>query len=122
MDIAPPKRNPLFPILVGFLLAGFFDFRFYFLEHQFIGLGFPVVGSIAVFTVLFFLRSRFAWMAAVVVMLILVAAALLTFRFGYMDFSLTWPLAVIDLVLLALFLLFLWKTREPYLRFVERKK
>jgi hypothetical protein len=39
-----------------------------------------------------------------------------------MGFPFTWSLAIIDLLLFALFLRYLWKTKEPYLRYVAAKE
>src|SRR5438876_5695364 len=114
MDATLPKRNPLLPTLLGFLVAGFFDFRFYFIQHHFIGLGSAIVIPIVIFTVLFFMRSRFAWLAAVIVVLFIAMVLFLTYQFGYMGFPLSWPLAIIDLVLVALFLGYIWRRKQPY--------
>ncbi len=122
MDTTTPKRNPLLPILVGFLIAALSDVRFYFVEHRDTVLGLAVVVPIAIFLVLFFLRSRFAWMAAVIIVLILAGVLLLTYHFGYMGFPLTWPLAIFDIILAGLLLSWVWRRREPYLRYVAGKE
>jgi hypothetical protein len=122
MDSTPPKRNPLLPVLIAFLLLGFFDVRFYFIEHEFIALGSAIIGPIAIFIVLFFMRSRFAWMAAVIIVVIVAATLFLTYQLGYMGFPLTWFLAIVDLFLFAFFLGYVWKRREPYLRYVAAKE
>jgi hypothetical protein len=122
MDSTPPKRNPLLPVLIAFLILGFFDVRFYFIQHQFIALGSAIIGPIAIFILLFFMRSRFAWLAAVIIVLVVAMTLFLTYQFGYMGFPLTWFLAIIDLFLLAFFLGYVWKRREPYLRYVAAKE
>ncbi len=122
MDAAPPKRNPLLPILIGFLVAGYFDIRFYFIEHHFVSLGSAIVAVITLFIVLFLMRSRFAWEAAVLAILVLAVILMLTYHFGYMGFPLTWPLAIIDLLLLAVFLGYMWRRREPYFHYVRAKE
>jgi hypothetical protein len=68
------------------------------------------------------MRSRFAWLAAVIVIFMVAATLLLTYQLGYMGFPFTWSLAIIDLLLFALFLRYLWKTKEPYLRYVAAKE
>src|SRR6266446_883613 len=118
MDSTPPKRNPLLPVLIAFLILGFFDVRFYFIQHQFIALGSAIIGSITIFILLFFIRSRFAWLAAVITVLIVAVTLFLTYQFGYMGFPLTRFLAIFDLFLFAFFLGYVWKRREPYLRYV----
>jgi hypothetical protein len=122
MDSTPPKQNPLLPALIAFLILGFFDVRFYFIQHQFIALGSAIIGSIAIFILLFFMRSRFAWLAAVIVVVIVAVTLFLTYQFGYMGFPLTRFLAIIDLFLFAFFLDYVWKRREPYLRYVAAKE
>src|SRR5438874_1140320 len=109
MDSTPPKQNPLLPALIAFLILGFFDVRFYFIQHQFIALGSAIIGSIAIFILLFFMRSRLAWLAAVIVVVIVAVTLLLTYHLGYMGFPLTWSLAIIDLFLFAFFLGYVWK-------------
>jgi hypothetical protein len=117
VDTSPPKRNPLLPILVGFLAAAFFDFRFYFLEHHYIALGSLIIGPIAVFVALYFMRSRLAWLGALVVIVILAGAMLLTYRLGYMAFPLTLPVAIIDLFLFVMFVGYVVKKQELYFRY-----
>ena len=109
-------------MLIAFLLLGFFDVRFYFIQHQFIALGCAIIGPMGIFILLFFMRSRFAWLAAVIIVLIVAMTLFLTYQFGYMGFPLTWFLAIIDLSLFAFFLGYLWKRREPYLRYVAAKE
>jgi hypothetical protein len=117
VETPTPKRNPLLPILVGFLIAAFFDFRFYFVEHRSTALGLAVLVPIAIFLVLFFLRSRLAWVAALVIVFILAGVLLLTYHFSYMGFP-----YVFDTILLALLLLWVWRRREPYLRYVAERE
>src|SRR5713226_3880307 len=104
MGSTPPKRNPLLPVLVAFLVLGFFDVRFYFIEHQFIALGSAIIGPIAIFIMLFFMRSRFAWVAAVICVLVVAITLFLTYQRGYMGFPLTWFLVIVDLLLFAFLL------------------
>lgn len=122
MDATPPMRNPLLPVFVGCLVLGFFDIRFYFIEHHFVALGSAIVAPIVIFIILFFMRSRFAWLAAVILVLIVAVTLFLTYQLGYMGFPLTWFLGIVDLVLFSLFLAYLWKIREPYLRYVAAKE
>jgi hypothetical protein len=122
MDSTPPKRNPLLPALIGAFVLAYFDIRFYFIEHRFIALGSAIVIPIVAFIILFFMRSRFAWVAAVIVVFMIAITLLLTYQRGYMGFPLTWFLGIVDLLLFALFLRYLWKTREPYLRYVAAKE
>jgi hypothetical protein len=110
------------PALIGSFVLAYFDIRFYFIEHRFIALGSAIVVPIAAFIILFFMRSRFAWLAAVIVIFMVAATLLLTYQLGYMGFPFTWSLAIIDLLLFALFLRYLWKTKEPYLRYVAAKE
>jgi hypothetical protein len=122
MDSRSPKRNPLLPVLLGCLVLGFFDVRFYFIEHHFVALGSAIVGPIVLFIILFLMRSRFAWLAAVILVLIVAVTLFLTYQLGYMGFPLTWFLGIVDLILFGLFLAYLWKIREPYLRYVAAKE
>ena len=122
MDSTPPKRNPLLPALIGSFVLAYFDIRFYFIEHRFMALGLAVVVPIAAFIILFFMRSRFAWVAAVIVVSMIAVTLLVTYQLGYMGFPLTWFVGIVDLLLFALFLRYLWRTREPYLRYVAAKE
>ena len=122
MDSTPPKRNPLLPALIGAVVLAYFDIRFYFIEHRFILLGSAIVIPVAAFMILFFMRSRFAWLAAVIVVFMIAVTLLITYQLGYMGFPLTWFLGIVDLLLFALFLRYLWKTKEPYLRYVAAKE
>jgi len=122
VDTTRPKRNPLLPALVGAFVLGYFDVRFYFIEHHYNALGSAIVVPLAVFIILFFLRSRFAWLAAVIVVFTIAVTLLLTYQLGYMGFPLTWFLGIVDLLLFALFLTGLWKVRQPYLRYVAPKE
>jgi hypothetical protein len=122
MDTTRPKRNPLLPAFVGALVLAYFDVSFYFVEHQYIALGSAIVLPIVIFIVLFLMRSPFAWLAAVVVVLMIALTLLLTYQLGYMGFPLTWFVDIVDLLLFALFVRYLWKTREPYLRYVAPKE
>jgi hypothetical protein len=122
MDSTPPKRNPLLPALIGALVLAYFDIRFYFIEHRFILLGSAIVIPVAAFIILFFIQSRFAWLAAVSFVFMIAVTLLITYQLGYMGFPLTWFLGIVDLLLFALFLRYLWKTKEPYLRYVAAKE
>jgi hypothetical protein len=117
-----PTRNPLLPVLIGFLVVGFFDVRFYVVEHHFIALGSAIVGAITTFIILFFIASRFAWLAAVITVLIVVVTLFLTYQLGYMGFPLTPFLAIFDLVLFGFFLAYIWRRKEPYFRYVASKE
>jgi small-conductance mechanosensitive channel len=121
VDTTPSKRNPLLPIFLGFLIAGLFNFQFYFVQHRLSGLGTAAVGSSAIFIVLFLVRSRFAWLGAIVGIVVLAAVMLLTYHAGYMGFSLTWPIAVVDFLLCVVLLGYLWKIRQAYLRYIAAK-
>ena len=122
MDTTRPKRNPLLPAFVGALVLAYFDVSFYFVEHHYIALGSVIVLPVVIFMVLFLMRSPFAWLAAVVVVFMMALTLLLTYRLGYMGFPLTWFIGIVDLLLFALFVRYLWKTREPYLRYVAPKE
>jgi hypothetical protein len=122
VDTTPPKRNPLLLILIGFLVAAFFNIQFYFVQHRLIGLGSAAIGAIAVFFVLFFLRSRWAWLAAILALAVLAVVMLLTYQGGYMGFPLTWPVAIIDLVLFVVFVGYVFRIRKSYLRYVAAKE
>jgi hypothetical protein len=122
VDTTRPKRNPLLPALVGAFVLGYFDVRFYFIEHHYIALGSAIVVPLTVFIILFFLRSRFAWLAAVIVVFTIAVTLLLTYQLGYMGFPLTWFLGIVDLLLFALFLTGLREVRQPYLRYVAPKE
>ena len=122
MDTTRPKRNPLLPAFVGALVLAYFDASFYFVEHQYIALGSAIVLPIVIFIVLFLMRSPFAWLAAVVVVFMMALTLLLTYQLGYMGFPLTWFVGIVDLLLFALFARYLWKAREPYLRYVAPKE
>jgi hypothetical protein len=108
-------------MLVAFLVGAFLDCRFYFVEHHSLALSSATIVPVAIFIILFFLRSPWAWTAAVAVVAILAAALLLTYHLGYMGFPLTWPLAIIDLVIFGWVFWYLWRRRDPYLRYVARK-
>ena len=122
MDTQSPERNPLLPVLIGFVVSAFFDFRFYFIEHRYIALGAAIIVPIAVFIVLYFMRSRLAWAAALVTIVVLVVGLLLTYHLGYMGFPLTLPLAIFDVLLFAVFVGYVWKRRDPYFRYVAAKE
>src|SRR5438477_8117436 len=122
MDSTPPRRNPLLPALIGALVLAYFDIRFYSIEHRFILLGSAIVIPVAAFIVLFFIRSRFAWLAAVIVVFMIAVTLFMTYQLGYLGFPLTWFLGVVDLLLFALFLRYLWKTKELYLRYVAARE
>jgi predicted RND superfamily exporter protein len=109
-------------VLVGFLVAGFFDFRFYFIEHRYIVLGLGVIGPIAVFVVLYFVRSRLAWAVSLITIVILVVALLLTNQLGYMGFPLTLPVASTDVLLFTIFVGYVWSRRDSYFRYVAAKE
>ena len=100
----------------------YFDSRFYFIEHRYIALGSAIIIPTAFFMILFLMRSRFAWVAAVVVLFMIALTLFLTYQLGYMGFPLTWFLGIVDLLLFALFLRYLWKAREPYRRYVAPKE
>lgn len=118
-----PRRNPLEPLAVAALVAAYFDARFYFFEHYLPAFGVPILASIAVFVGLFLLRSRFAWHAAGISLAgILPVAMLLTYYSGHMGFTLTWPLAVVDLLIYAIVAVYLWKKREPYFLYIAPKE
>jgi Na+-driven multidrug efflux pump len=68
------------------------------------------------------MRSRFAWLVAVMFVLIVAVTLFLTYQLGYMGFPLTWFLGIVDLILFALFLGYTWKRREPYFRYVAAKE
>lgn len=68
------------------------------------------------------MRSRFAWLVAVMLVLIVAVTLFLTYQLGYMGFPLTWFLGIVDLILFALFLGYIWKRREPYFRYVAAKE
>ena len=122
MDSAAPKRNPLFPVLIGFLVVGFFDIRFYFIEHHFVALGSAIVGPIAIFIVLFFTRSRLAWLTAVIIVPIIALTLFLTYQLGYMGFPLTRLLAIVDVMLFGLFLVYVLNIRGRYFRYLGTKE
>lgn len=121
MATSSPKRNPLFAVLIGFIVAGFFDFHFYFIEHRYVALGLTIIIPIAVFVALYSVHSRFAWAASLVAIVPLAAAMVLTYQLGYMGFPLTLPVAAVDVLLLALFVAYVWKRREPYLRYLDSR-
>ena len=106
----------------GALVLIYVDSRFYFIEHQHIALGAAVVVPAIIFIILYLIRSRFAWHAAVVVLLMIVATLALAYQLDYMGFSLTWFVGIVDLLLFALMARFLWKAREPYLRYIAPKE
>jgi hypothetical protein len=116
------KRNPLLPVLVGFLVAAFFDFRFYFVQHRYLALGSAIIIPDAIFVGLFLMRSRLAWYAALFVVLMIAVILLLTYQLGYMGFPLTWPLAVFDVIVFVLLLSWVWKRRAPYFRYMAAKE
>jgi hypothetical protein len=114
----PPKRNLLGLLLVGALVAVYFDSRFYFFERPLPAFGVSIVLSLAIFVALFFLRSRYAWHAAAIIFLaVLPVVLLLTYQGGYMGFRFTPFLAVVDLLLYALFAI----VRKPYFRYIAAK-
>lgn len=124
-SIAPvqeqPKRNPLLPAFVGALVLVYFDSRFYFFEHRYIALGLVIVIPTIVFIILFLMRSRFAWHAALLVVFMIASTLFLTYQRGYMGFSFDWLLGIVDLFLFGMFLLYLWKVRGSYLRYIARE-
>ncbi len=122
MDTTPPQRNPLLLIFIGFLVAALSDIQFYFLQHRLIGLGSAAIGAIVVFSVLFFVRSRWAWLAAILALTVLAVVMLLTYQGGYMGFVLTWPVAIIYLVIFVVFVGYVLRIRKSYLRYVAAKE
>ena len=110
-------------MLLAALAVAYFDSRFYFFEHHLPVFGVAILASLAVFAVLFFLRSRYAWHAAgIVFVAILPIALLLTYQGGYMGFPLTWRLAVVDLVIYALLAAYIWRSRAPYFCYIAPKE
>src|SRR5882724_10907358 len=99
MHVTRPKRNPLLPAFVAAFVLGYFDTRFYFIEHQYIALGLAILVPLAVFVVFYLTRSSYAWAAAAVVLFMMALTILLTYELGYMGFPLTWFLAIVDLLL-----------------------
>jgi hypothetical protein len=122
MNTTRPKRNPLLPAFIGAPVLVYFDVSFYFVEHHYVALGSAIVVPIVIFLILFLAKSPFAWLAAVVVVFMIALTLLLTYQLGYMGFSLTWFVGIVDLLLFALFVRYLWKTKAPYLRYVESKE
>jgi hypothetical protein len=119
----PPKRNPLLPFLLAAVVAAYSDSRFYFFENHLPFFGVAILASLAVFAVLFFLRTRYAWHAAAIVFVgILPVALLLTYYGGYLGFRLTWSLAVVDLLIYAILAAYLWKKRVPYFLYIAPKE
>jgi predicted RND superfamily exporter protein len=104
------------------MVAGFLDVQFYFVEHRYIALGIAAVAPIAIFVVLYVVRSRFAWAASLATISILAIVMLLTYQLGYMGFPLTLPVAIIDVLLFAVFVGYVWKRRDSYFRYVAAKK
>jgi hypothetical protein len=119
----PPKRNPLLPFLLAAVVVAYFDSRFYFFEHPLPVFGVAILGSLAVFATLFFLRSRYAWHAAGIVFVgILPIGLLLTYYGGDLGFPLTWSLALVDLLIYAILAAYLWKKRVPYFLYIAPKE
>ncbi len=118
MHVTRPKRNPLLPAFLGALVLAYFDTRFYLVEHQYVALGAAVLVPVAVFIVLFLMRSAYAWPAAAAVFFMMAVTLILTYQLGYMGFPLTWFLTIIDLLLFAFMARLLWRAREPYQRYI----
>lgn len=116
------KRNPLGPLVFAALVVAYFDVQFYFFQRHLLPFGLTILGSLAIFLVLFILRSRYAWHAALIVFVVILPITLfLTYYWGYMDFRLTLPLAVIDIVIYAVVAVWIWRARKPYFAYVASK-
>jgi hypothetical protein len=118
MHVTRPKRNPLSPAFAAALVLGYFDTRFYFIEHQYIALGLAILVPLAMFVVLYLTRSSYAWVAAAVVLFMMALTILLTYELGYMGFPLTWFLAIVDLLLYGSMAWLLCRARQPYHRYI----
>lgn len=120
MDPSSQQRNPLIFIFAGLIVMIAFDFRFYFVRHHLMALGTVIIFPMAFFAILFLRRSHFAWHLAVIIIAVVVPVSLLvTYRRGYMNFPLSPQVAIIDLVIIALLLAYLWKIRKPYFRYLD---
>jgi hypothetical protein len=115
-------KNPLSPLVFVALVVAYFDVQFYFFERQLLPFGLTILGSLAIFLFLFIRRSRYAWHAALIVfVLILPITLFLTYYWGFMDFRLTLPLAVIDIVICAVVTVWICRARKPYFAYLACK-
>ncbi len=122
MNSTQPDRNPLQIALIGALTVGFLDTRFYFLQHHYVALGSAILIPIGIFIILFLSRSTYAWLAAIVAVFMMALTLILTYWLGYMGFSISWPLAIIDLLLFGQMTRLLWRARLPYQRYIAQNK
>ena len=116
------KKNPLGPLVFAALVVAYFDIQFYFFQRHLLPFGFTILGSLAIFLLLFILRSRYAWHAALIVFVVVLPITLfLTYYWGYMDFRVTLPLAVIDIVIYAVVTVWILRARKPYFAYLASK-
>ena len=115
-------KNPLGPLVFAALVVAYFDVQFYFFERQLLPFGLTILGSLAVFLVLFILRSRYPWHAALFVFLVILPITFfLTYYWGYMNFRLALPLAVTDIVIYTVVTVWILRARKPYFAYIASK-
>jgi hypothetical protein len=111
------RRNPLGYVLGAALFTLPFDFYYYVVPFNPLGLAI-ILGKIA-FIILYARRSRIAWHLALFVTGAVVPLSLLMIRLGIMPEARHPSRHLFDLAIVVILLVYLWSVRERYFGYVE---
>ncbi len=122
MDDAP-ERNPLGLVVAAFVITLPFDYDSYLIHRDLSEFGILIIVTKAVFFVLYWLRSRFAWHVGFgLTAVITVLALLLMYRgakTGEVDCSLR---HFLELTVAVPLVLYQCRIREQYFRYIQNRR
>ena len=120
MDSAP-ERNPLGLVAAAFLITLAFDYDSYLIHRDLSEFGILIIVTKAVFFIFYLIRSRFAWHVGFGLTAVITVLALLLIRrgakIGELDCSLR---HFLELTVAIPLVLYQWRIRERYFRYVNR--
>jgi len=115
---AKPQSNPLVLPAIAAAIAVVGAIYQLFVQPHLHPLHFLRLGAFLIFLVLYFLRSRFAWHAIVVVVFVVTPLYVLL---PHMQSQTVRPEIITAIVILSLIcLVYVWRVRRPYFAFVQR--
>ncbi len=118
-----PERNPLGPVVAALVITLPFDYDSYLIHRDLSEFGILIIVIKAVFFVLYFLGSRFAWHVGFGLTAVITVLALLLIRrgakIGELDCSLR---HFLELTVAVPLVLYQWRIRERYFRYIQNRR
>jgi hypothetical protein len=119
MDQAVKRVNPLWFVALAFVGTLPFDLYYYIVEHFLTAFGIIVIIGKLLFLTLYAQKSRLAWHVGLLLTAAITPLSLLLIHFGSEAGKHPYSRPLFEMAVVLILIVYLWKVRERYFRYVE---